>query len=122
MKIKIPFIQKVIFIKIKIFKFSSRDETSHIIVKISTRQTELKFHAEIKNLHTITPFDKFIPNVTIIDVPHHFFVSELELIYPVFVSESSIVTAIHVFLQATAFLRLTLGLLSKFMFSGVKFA
>ena len=83
MKIKIPFIQKVIFIKIKIFKFSSRDETSHIIVKISTRQTELKFHAEIKNLHTITPFDKFIPNVTIIDVPHHFFVSELELIYPV---------------------------------------
>ena len=97
MEIKIQFIQKGILIKIKIFKFSSRDETSHIIVKISTRQTELKFHAGMKNLHTISPFAKFIPNVTIIDILHHFFVSEPESIYPVFVSESSIVTAIHVF-------------------------
>ena len=34
LKQKIPFIQKIIFIKIKIFKFSSGDETSHIIVKM----------------------------------------------------------------------------------------
>ena len=54
-KQKIPFIQKLIFIKTKMKLDFIRDETSHIIVKISTRQTRLKFHPGMKNLHIISP-------------------------------------------------------------------
>ena len=54
-KQKKPFIQKFFFIKINLLKFSSRDKTSQIIVKIATRRTELKFRSGMKNVHIISP-------------------------------------------------------------------
>ena len=54
-KQKIPFTLKIIFIKVKILKLSSWDETSNINVKFPTRQTELKLHPGMKNLHIISP-------------------------------------------------------------------
>ena len=56
-KQKIPLIQKIIFIKINMVTNSSRDETSHIIVKISIQRTKLKFHPGMKNHHLISPLD-----------------------------------------------------------------
>ena len=56
-KQKIPLIQKIIFIKIKMVTNSSQDETSHIIVKISIQRTKLKFHPGMKNHHLISPLD-----------------------------------------------------------------
>ena len=51
LKQKIPFIQKIIFIKIKILKFLSEDETSHIIVKILSRDEKSPYNL---------PFDPII--------------------------------------------------------------
>ena len=44
LKQKISFIQKIIFIKTKIFKFSSGDETSHAIVKILSRDEKSPYN------------------------------------------------------------------------------
>ena len=53
LKQKIPFIQKIIFIKIKIFKLSSRNETSHIMVKILSWDEKSAYNLPL-NLSPIT--------------------------------------------------------------------
>ena len=55
LKQKNHFIQKIIFIKIKIFKFSSRDETSHIIVKILSQDEKSPYNLP---LNWITNYDE----------------------------------------------------------------
>ena len=54
LKQKIPSIQKIILIKIKIFKFSSGDETSHIILKILSQDEKSPYNLP---LDLITNYD-----------------------------------------------------------------
>ena len=55
LKQKIPFVQKIIFIKIKIFKFSSGDETSHTTVKILSQDEKSPYNL---SLNLITNYDE----------------------------------------------------------------
>ena len=50
-----PFIQKIIYIKIKILKFSSGDETFHIIVKILSGDEKSRYNLP---LNLITNYDE----------------------------------------------------------------
>ena len=50
LKQKIPFIQKIIFIKIKIFKFLSGDKTSHIIIKILSRDEKSPYNLPLNRI------------------------------------------------------------------------
>ena len=55
LKQKNPFIQKIIFININIFKFSSREENSHIIVKLFSSDEKSPYNLP---LNWITNYDE----------------------------------------------------------------